>query len=139
MRVLVTGDREWDDELPIHAMLSGLWSEATRRGDLPFVVIEGGATGADAHAGRWARVRADRNAEVKHEKYPADWRRHKRAAGPIRNQQMLDTGIDLCVAFHDDLWGRAKGTKDMVERCRGAGVQTYVLARVVNPQEELPL
>ena len=54
--------------------------------------------------------------------FPADWIRHGRAAGPIRNEQMLREGCpDLVVAFHDDP-GLGRGTADMVRRALAAGV-----------------
>jgi hypothetical protein len=46
------------------------------------------------------------------EVYPADWNRHGQAAGPIRNQQMLDQGRpDIVLAFHANI-SQSKGTKD---------------------------
>jgi len=48
--------------------------------------------------------------------YPADWETYGRAAGPIRNQKMLDSEqINLCVAFPG-----GAGTADMVARCKKA-------------------
>ena len=48
------------------------------------------------------------------ERYPADWDRHGRQAGVIRNRQMITEGNpNLVVAFHADI-ERSKGTKDMV-------------------------
>lgn len=79
-------------------------------------VIHGGANGVDYHAAIWARTR-------KREEmcFPADWAKHGRAAGPIRNQQMLDEGAPaVVVAFPG-----GKGTKDMVQRAKKAG--TYVI------------
>jgi hypothetical protein len=75
------------------------------------VVIHGGARGADAIAGIWAwRKRIEIKA------YPADWHTHGRAAGPIRNQRMLDEGRpDMVVAFKG-----GRGTADMVRRARQA-------------------
>src|SRR6266702_4671476 len=57
-RVLVFGSRDWDDPAAVHAVLDGLYTEATV-GHLSvelatFTVIEGGATGADAAAAWWA-------------------------------------------------------------------------------------
>lgn len=48
-------------------------------------VVSGGATGADRCGETWAGVR---NIYVK--KFPADWNKHGRAAGPIRNKQMAE-------------------------------------------------
>ena len=48
--------------------------------------------------------------------FPAKWEEFNRAAGTIRNQQMIDEGHpDLVVYFHDNLDG-SKGTKEMVNR-----------------------
>ena len=56
------------------------------------------------------------------EKYPADWTRYGYAAGPIRNQQMLDEGRpSLVLAFHND-FEHSKGTKDMIDKARKANI-----------------
>jgi len=76
-------------------------------------IIAGGAFGADSAAIDWAVVNW-----VNFEEYPADWDTHGKAAGPIRNQQMLDTGIDKVIAFPG-----GRGTAHMVEIARKAGVE----------------
>ena len=53
------------------------------------------------------------------ELFPADWKVRGRAAGHIRNQQMLDEGRPhLVVAFPG-----GRGTADMVRRARAAGIE----------------
>jgi hypothetical protein len=47
----------------------------------------------------------------------ADWRKYGAAAGPIRNQRMLEGPPDIVVAF-----AGGKGTADMVQRARAAGI-----------------
>ncbi len=81
-------------------------------------VIVGGAMGADQLGLEWAHSRKIAKTMV-----PADWRVHGRAAGPIRNQKMLDLKPDLVVAFPG-----GKGTADMVARSRKAGVEVLELA-----------
>lgn len=88
-------------------------SDYCSRGVETDTVIHGGASGADNAAGRMAR---ELNLEV--EVHPADWKKHGRAAGPIRNQEMLDSGVDLVLAFPG-----GRGTADMVRRAREAGVE----------------
>jgi hypothetical protein len=77
------------------------------------VLIEGDARGADRIAGEGADLRG-----VEHVKFPADWEKLGRKAGPIRNEQMLRAGkADLVVAFPG-----ARGTAHMVRIAREAGV-----------------
>lgn len=59
--------------------------------------------------------------------FPAHWDIHGRAAGPIRNQQMLDEGLpDMVIAFHDDI-ASSKGTKDMISRAEKNSVPYQVV------------
>jgi hypothetical protein len=106
MKILVCGGRDYKDAARVDTVLSGyrkLLSE----------LICGGAPGADTLAWDWAwsnRFRCER--------YMADWKTHGRAAGPIRNQRMLDEGKpDLVIAFPG-----GRGTADMMKRAKAAGV-----------------
>lgn len=77
-------------------------------------IISGMATGADSVAVDWAVTNW-----LKVHKFPADWKTHGKAAGHIRNQQMIDEGKpDLVVAFPG-----GKGTADMVKRAKKAGIK----------------
>ena len=49
------------------------------------------------------------------------------AAGPVRDQAMVDAGADLCVAFHRAI-GNSKGTKDCLRRALAAGIPCYLVA-----------
>ena len=120
-RVLICGDREWDDPRIVNLVLDGLMIRAFDQGR-KMVVIEGCARGADNCAHAYYRIGVD------HEHYPAKWDEHGRAAGPIRNRQMLNEGKpDVVIAFHDFI-PNSKGTKDMVEVAKAAGVPTYVVS-----------
>jgi hypothetical protein len=69
--VLVTGSRSWSEVAPIHAALEDAWHDAVQDGWPGIEVIEGGASGADDIAGRWAD---DRQADgVGHQRLDADW------------------------------------------------------------------
>ena len=79
-------------------------------------VIQGEAKGADFLGRVWAKYRG-----ILFESYPADWNTHKRAAGSIRNQQMLDEGApEYVVAFPG-----GSGTADMIGRARNANLPTW--------------
>lgn len=80
-------------------------------------IIHGGATGADTAADEWAVVNWTGLTEFK--VTPEEWKHLGRAAGPIRNQRMIDEGKpDLVVAFPG-----GTGTADMVRRAKRAGIE----------------
>jgi hypothetical protein len=114
MKVLICGDREWDDRSAIAKVIDRLSDDST--------VIHGAARGADSIAGELA---AERGLNVR--AFPAEWHRYGRGAGPRRNQQMLDEGQpNLVVAFHSNL-DKSRGTADMVRRARKAGLPVEVV------------
>lgn len=109
MRLLVCGGRDFSDTTLAYRVLDKLHRER-----MIGVVIEGDARGADRIAGYWAR----RN-RIDNLKFPADWRAHGKAAGPIRNKRMLDEGKpDAVLAFPG-----GRGTANMIEQARGAGIE----------------
>lgn len=64
---------------------------------------------------------------VIHRPFPADWKQYGKAAGPIRNKQMLDEGQpDLVLCFHDDI-EKSKGTKNMYELAKARGIKTKLI------------
>ncbi|MEU4296421.1 DUF2493 domain-containing protein [Kitasatospora aureofaciens] len=109
-RILVTGSRAWSDRARVEWAL-GVAFRAFR----PIVVVHGGCpTGADAMAAVWAQ-----RAGVEVEAWPADWDRHGRAAGPIRNAQMVAAGARFCLAF---VLPGSRGTADCVRRAEASGI-----------------
>lgn len=117
MRVLVCGGRDYGDVIKVNDVLKKKIGYAGHP-DQPShaTVIVGCALGADTLAERWADA-----AGCWIERYPADWKKHGPAAGPIRNQQMLDEGKPtLVIAFPG-----GRGTADMVARARKAGIVVH--------------
>lgn len=120
MKVLVTGSRNWTDEERIRADLEKLPSDT--------ILVEGDAPGADKISGKVGR---EIGFEVR--AYPALWGQYGRAAGPKRNQQMLDEEhpdkdgihIDKALAYHEDP-GLGSGTKDMVKRLKRAAIPVAI-------------
>ncbi len=135
-RVLVCGSRDWDDQDIIWTMLDGLFAHILSSIDwVPdpgtITIIDGAARGADTMAYKWAECMIEQGLGqvVFSERYPADWDQHGRAAGPIRNKQMLVEGKPtLVLAFSDDL-SVSRGTANMVKQSRAAGVPVYVIGR----------
>ena len=116
MRLLICGDRNWNNRAAIHR-------EVLTNLDQIEVIIEGEARGADT----LARLVAE-ELGIPVLRFPAQWEKYGRAAGPVRNKQMLDEGRPTqCFAFHTDI-DNSKGTRDMVKRCRVTGVPVTVFA-----------
>jgi UDP-N-acetylmuramoylalanine-D-glutamate ligase len=114
MRILVCGGRDYCDYHEFDRRMDDLYSWLGEGEDFGLTVIQGGAKGADFLAKGWAKSLGFPCTE-----FPADWKKHGKAAGAIRNQQMLDEGKpDLVVAFPG-----GNGTKDMVSRARKAGIE----------------
>lgn len=108
-RVLVCGGRKYINAEKLSAVLSQLHV------DTPIsLLIHGGARGADRMANQWAV-----HAKIPRAAFYANWGEHGKAAGPMRNQMMIDQGMpDLVVAFSG-----GRGTADMVRRAKRAGIE----------------
>ena len=124
LRVLVTGDRDWEDRLLIKQHLMKLPPDT--------VIIEGGARGADSLANSVAKeLGFDRTT------YHANWTRHHRAAGPIRNRRMhKESKPDKVLAFHDNIED-SKGTKDMIKVAKKAGTLVKLVSHKNRRGKEL--
>lgn len=119
MKVLVCGGRDFNDALTLGSWLGGVHKQ---RGIS--LLIEGGAQGADYMARKFAEW-----AGIPTKTFEADWDKHGKAAGPIRNKQMLDEGKpDLVVAFDGGI-----GTANMVKQARAAGVEVLIATKITTP------
>lgn len=111
-RVLVCGGRHFDDRILVSRTLAP-FKPVTALAPSVHLIIHGAAPGADTLADEWANVFG-----VPSLAFPARWRQHGKAAGPIRNQRMIDEGKpDVVIAFPG-----GSGTADMVRRARAAGI-----------------
>jgi len=87
-------------------------------------IIEGECRGADLIA----REVAEELGMIV-EPHPAEWNKFGKRAGPLRNQEMLNSGVDLVLAFHEDL-SQSKGTKHMVEIARKNNIPVLIFPHV---------
>lgn len=128
-RVLVTGSRDLTDTDLVYEALSELFHEAA---DGEFIVVHGGARGADRMAHQWAQL--SRRYGVREEVHNADWTTHTAAcpashrgqrvcklAGRRRNDEMIATKPDVVVAFFREGAANA-GTTHCRDAARVAGV-----------------
>ena len=83
----------------------------------PTVVISGCARGVDTLGERYAKEH-----KIPLEKFPANWVKYGRGAGPIRNQQMVDVAEALVALPVPG----SRGTSSMIRIAGNAGLDTYV-------------
>ena len=111
MKVLICGSRYFQNRTLLDKTLSQF--DITE-------VIEGEAAGADILARLWAQ---EHNIPV--QKFPAEWDKYGRFAGPIRNKQMLTEGKpDFVIAF---LHPESRGTKNMIDQATKAGLKVHIV------------
>lgn len=80
MHVLVTGSRDWHDKEKLCTVLRTFTQGAKGK----HTVIQGGCSGADKISARYAKRRDWTVITV-----PAEWKTYGKAAGPIRNGEMV--------------------------------------------------
>ena len=103
-RVVIAGCRDYKNydeaKLYIDFCLSNIRKENN------IIIVSGCASGADAIGERYAEENG-----FKVEKYPADWKKYGKSAGPRRNNQMAEVS-DYVICFWDE---KSKGTKSMID------------------------
>jgi hypothetical protein len=104
-RVLVTGGRDNYDFILIYRAVR----DNLQEGD---ILVHGAAHGTDSIAARSAKYLGHVT-----EPHPAKWNEYGKAAGGIRNQEMLDLDVDLALVFSG-----GSGTADMERRLLKADV-----------------
>lgn len=121
-RLLITGTRENGEVIRRHVW--EVLSAFTHSDDFPLgrtlTVVHGQCPrgGVDLYADQWAQ-----HWGYLPEPHPADWRRHGRRAGPIRNKAMVDTRPDYCIGFPGP---GSKGTWGCLQQAVDAGIPTKV-------------
>jgi hypothetical protein len=116
--VLVTGSREFRDEQLMRKAFVENVDWAYEAGE-EIVIVEGCARGADEMSNRVAWLLYEDGAEIEH--HPAQWAHWGNLAGHVRNQQMVDAGADICLAFFQTGAGN-RGTTNCVNAARLAGI-----------------
>jgi hypothetical protein len=111
-RILVCGGRDYLD-MPFLFSVLDMQAE---QGPISTIIQGDCPTGADKLARMWAISRNEH-----FDSFPADWRAHGKAAGPIRNQQMLDEGKPTKVF----VFPGGRGTADMARRAKRAGLPVF--------------
>lgn len=136
MRVLVTGGRgaqAFEDRMWLYAGLNLLHAHP-QLGPIT-EIIEGGATGFDHHAMNWVMWRRACGDRIELTEVPAQWEKHGRSAGYIRNAEMAKMRPDLVLECPG-----GKGTANMAEVAKVAGLKVIRLEKmpVIRAQRKDP-
>ena len=113
MKTIIAGTRTFND----YELLTTKLTEFRLTHDIT-EVVSGGALGAD----RLGEVYAEEyNINLK--TFPAEWKKHGNAAGPIRNKQMAEYA-DQLIVFWD---GSSKGTNNMIDNMHKQKKPVYMV------------
>lgn len=84
-------------------------------------VIHGGCRGIDLYVEELARLQ-----KIETICFKADWDSFGKAAGPMRNEKMLEeTNPDVVFAYHPDI-KFSKGTRDTMDKAWKRGIPVYI-------------
>lgn len=114
-KIIVAGGRKFDDYAVVDQWLSHLLKEKSFE---DVEIVSGGALGADSLGQRFAE-----NNWIRVKIFRADWVKHGKSAGPIRNRAMAEYA-DALVAFWD---GKSRGTADMIKVAKKKGLAVRVV------------
>ena len=118
MRIVIAGSRGFED----YALLEQTLEHILDKQIEPVELVSGHAKGADLLAERFAKEN-----DLPIHIIKTDWKTYGRAAGPIRNRQMLDYAMEelsLVVAFWD---GKSKGTKNTINTAKSLGIPVEII------------
>lgn len=120
MKLAIIGSRDFNDYTLLCNTLAPIQHQVTH-------VISGGAKGADTLAEVWASE-FDKELVV----YLADWKKYDKAAGMIRNKDIVSSA-DFVYAFWD---GKSPGTKNSINLCKELEVpfETIIFASETKPK-----
>ena len=126
MIIIVSGSRHWKD---YNIFCYHLTRVNMRFPEKPVLLCVGDCpTGVDAMTRSYAA-----NRKLEHIIFQANWTDYGRAAGPKRNQQMVDDAmiladdpvhLNLVIAVTYPMAG-SKGTADLTKRARDANIMVY--------------
>ncbi len=103
-RVVIAGCRDYYNYDEAKIYIDFCLSNIRRGNDV--IIVSGCASGADAIGERYERENG-----FKVEKYPANWGKYGKGAGPMRNRKMAEV-CDYVICFWD---GKSRGTRSMIE------------------------
>jgi 1-aminocyclopropane-1-carboxylate deaminase/D-cysteine desulfhydrase-like pyridoxal-dependent ACC family enzyme len=124
-RIAIVGSRDFQNLQLVDHFVASLPADT--------IIVSGGARGVDRRAEEAAKRRGLRTII-----YHADWETHGKAAGYLRNQDIVDEADEI-VAFWD---GVSNGTWHSINLARKAGKKVFIISdegEHGRPSERAPL
>lgn len=118
-RIIVCGCRNFSDKEKCFDSLEEILSSYKE-----YEIVSGGAKGADSFGEEYAAAH-----DVKVTVFKPEWKKYGKAAGPIRNKEMLDYASEdnpVVIAFWDGKKQRDKGYDLKSQESRGTGLHWYI-------------
>lgn len=112
-KVIIAGSRDFSDFQLLYAKCEEILESQT-----DIEIVSGTARGADKLGEHYASLKGHSVA-----KFPADWDKHGKAAGYVRNKEMAEYA-DMLIAFWD---GESRGTGHMINLATEKGLNVHVI------------
>ena len=114
MKITIGGCRDFED----YELFKEFVAECIKKmGHEKITILSGHCSGADIMGEKYAD---EHGYEI--EIHLAEWKKYGRAAGPLRNAEMVKES-DVVIAFWD---GKSKGTKSLVDCAKKSGKVLFV-------------
>lgn len=119
-KIIICGGRHFNDYNTLETLVdSAIYEKGINYNEIE--IISGHCAGADTLGELYAK-----NHNIAYKLFPAEWTKYGRAAGPIRNTQMVEyaskSTFPIVVAF---ISPRSKGTMDTVKKATQKGFAIY--------------
>jgi hypothetical protein len=113
MKVIIAGSRDFSDFQLLYSRCEEILKDLTE-----IEIVSGTARGADKLGEHYASLKGHSVA-----KFPADWDKHGKAAGYVRNKEMAEYA-DVLIAFWD---GESRGTKHMIDLATAKDLKVHII------------
>lgn len=121
---VITGSRQWDCQQAIWSHLNDTHARCVTARIQYFVNVGDCPTGVDLFVREWLDQWGLEDDSVEWVVYYADWVRNGRAAGPIRNRQMIKNAVPDMVTGFLQLGAGNRGTLNCLSQAEELGFKT---------------
>ena len=130
-RIIVCGGRHFNDYDRMKSIIDRVIAEIGS-GITAIEIVSGHCAGADQLGEKYAEERG-----YPCKVFPANWKKYGRAAGPIRNSEMIkyasEAEVPIVIAFRSS---KTRGTDDTVKKATQTGFKVVVEEYDSNPPDK---